>query len=78
MPQAKTMSLHEQLTIGMKVFELEEQGKFEEAEKLEHTLPLPAYIAKWAKKRFGADALIKTGWNLSEAEAEYGPDWLNK
>jgi hypothetical protein len=77
-PQAQTMSLHEQLAIGMKVFELEKQGKFEEAEKLEHTLPLPAYLAKWAKKRFGAEALIKTGWNLSEAEAEYGPDWLNK
>jgi len=78
MPQAQTMPLNEYLAIGMKVIELEKQGKLEEAEKLEHTLPLPAYLAKWAKKRFGADALIKTGWNLSEADAEYGPDWLNK
>jgi len=51
MPKAQTMSLHEYLAIGIKVIELEEQGKFEEAEKLEHTLPLPAYLAKWAKKR---------------------------
>jgi len=77
-PQVQTVSLHEHLSTGMKVIELEEQGKFEEAEKLLHTLPLPAYLAKWAKKRFGAEALIKTGWNLSEAEAEYGPDWLTK
>jgi len=35
-----------------------------------------AYMAKWVKKRFGAETLIKTGWNLSEAE--YGPDWLTK
>ena len=78
MPQAQTVSLHEHLATGMKVLELKKQGKFEEASELLHTLPLPAYLAKWAKKRFGAEALIKTGWNLSEAEAEYGPDWLNK
>jgi hypothetical protein len=35
-----------------------------------------AYLAKWAKKRFGAETLEKIGWNLSEAE--YVPDWLNK
>jgi hypothetical protein len=72
------MSLREQLAIGMQAIELRKQGKFEEADKLEHTIPIPAYLAKWAKKRFGAEILLKTGWNLSEAEAEYGPDWLTK
>ena len=76
MPQAQTMSLHDKLAIRMKAFELEEQGKFEEADKLEKSIPLPPYLAKWAKKRFGAEILVKTGWNLSEAEAEYGSDWL--
>jgi len=37
---------------------------------------LQAYMAKWAKKCFGAEVLIKTGWKLSEAEVEFGPDWL--
>jgi hypothetical protein len=78
MPQVQTMSLHDKLAIGMKVLELEKEGKFEEADQLEHTIPLPAYLAKWSKKRFGAEILLKTGWNLSEAEAEYGPDWLSK
>jgi len=32
MPQAQTVSLHEHLATGMKVIELEKQGKFEEAE----------------------------------------------
>jgi len=76
MLQAQTVSLHDHLAIGMQVIELEKQGKLEEARALQHTMPLPAYLAKWAKKRFGAETLIKTGWNLSEAEAEYGPDWL--
>ena len=78
MQEAQTMTLHDKLDIGMKVMELEKQGRFEEARTLQHTLPLPAYLAKWAKKRFGAETLIKTGWNLSEAEAEYGPDWLSR
>jgi hypothetical protein len=78
MPQTVTMTLHEQLGIGMKVLELEKQGKKEEARELEHTIPLPSYLAKWTKKRLGADFLIQTGWNLSEAEAEYGSDWLTR
>jgi len=78
MPQTQTVSLHEHLAIGMKVLELEKHGKFDEAEKLQKSMPLPPYLAKWAKKRFGAEALIETGWNLSEAEAEYGHDWLTK
>ena len=78
MPQAQTMSLHEKLAIGMKAIELEKQGKLEEAQKLERSIPLPPYLAKWAKKRLGAEFLIENGWNLSEAEAEYGSDWLTK
>jgi len=78
MPQAQTMSLHEKLAVGMKAIELKKQGKIEEAEKLERSIPLPPYIAKWAKKRLGVEFLINNGWNLSEAEAEYGPDWLTK
>jgi hypothetical protein len=77
MPQAEITSLRQQLAIGMQAIELRKQGKFEEADKLEHTIPLPAYLAKWAKKRFGAEILLKTGWNLAEADAEYGPDWLS-
>ena len=75
---SQTMTLHEQLAIGVKAIELKKQGKLEEALELQKTIPLPAYLAKWAKKRFGADTLIKTGWNLSEAEDEYGRDWLTK
>ena len=78
MPQAQTVSLHDHLAIGMQVIELEKQGKLEEARALQHTMPLPAYLVKWAKKRFGAEVLIKTGWNLSEAEVEFGSDWLGK
>jgi hypothetical protein len=78
MQQAQTMTLHEKLTLGVKAIELEDQGKFEEAMQIEKSIPLPPYLAKWAKKRMGADFLINQGYNLSEAEAEYGAGWLNK
>ena len=78
MQQVQPMSIHERLRMRMESFELEKQGKFEEAEKLEKQIPMSPWLAKFAKKYMGADFLIKYGWNLSEAEAEFGPDWLNR
>jgi hypothetical protein len=71
------MSVHDKLQIGMKSIELEKQGKKEEARKMRRQIPMSPYLAKWAKEHMGADFLINYGWNLSEAEAEFGPDWLN-
>ena len=78
MPQARLMTLEEEAVIALKAFELKKQGKLEEYERMRKQIPLQPYLAKFAKEHFGADFLIKTGWNLAEAEAEYGSDWLNK
>ena len=78
MPEYQPMTIHEKLKIGVQAIELEKQGKFEEAEKLEQQIPMPPWLAKFAKKHMGADFLIKYKWNLSEAEAEYGPNWLSQ
>jgi len=40
------------------------------------TTPIPPYIAKVIKEKAGAEYLA--GWNLSEAEAEFGPSWIDK
>ena len=39
---------------------------------------MPPYLAKVAKEKIGVDFLINGGWNLSEAEAAFGSDWLVK
>jgi hypothetical protein len=78
MPQSQLMTLHEKLAISVQSIELEKQGKFEEAEKLMKSSPLSPYLAKFIKDYLGLDALLKSGWNLAEAEAEYGSDWLIK
>ena len=78
MSQAHIMLLEEQAAIGLKAIELKKQGNLEESERTMKQIPLPPYLAKFAKEHFGADFLINYGWNLAEADAEFGRDWLTK
>jgi len=72
----RLMTEQEKADIMMKAFELEDAGQKDEALELKKTVPLPAYLAKFAKEKFGVEFLINGGWNLAEAEAEYGQGWL--
>ena len=76
MPQ--TMTLDEKLAISIKSAELREAGDEEGAMRLMMTAPMPPYLAKVYKEKIGAKQLIESGWNLSEAEAEFGPGWLDQ
>ena len=78
MPQAETMTLDEKLAIGCKAAELRKAGDEEGASRLLKTAPLPPYLAKVIKEKVGLDYLLKSGWNLSEVEAEFGKEWLCK
>jgi hypothetical protein len=78
MSQDNLMTLHEKLAIGAKSRELRRQGKFEEAENLEKQIPLAPYLARFYKRHLGLEALLQSGWNLSEAVAEYGPEFLSR
>jgi hypothetical protein len=72
----KLMTDEEIGDVIMESYELREAGKIEEATALHRTIPLPAYLAAIFKDLAGADFLIKGGWNLAEAEAEFGQGWL--
>ena len=78
MPQTKTMTFDEKFTILSKAIALKNAGDREGYNRLMKTIPLPPYLAKIAKEKIGPEFFAKTGWNLSEAEAEFGPDWLTK
>jgi len=60
----------------MKSIELRNAGKPEEAHRVICQIPLPPHLAQIFKKTWGANFLIESGYNLSEAEAEFGQDWL--
>jgi len=78
MPQAQTMTLDEKLTTSNKAFTLLEAGDEEGYDRLIKSIPMPPYLAKMYKEKVGVEQLINGGWNLSEAEAEFGADWLNR
>ncbi|MDR1468045.1 MAG: hypothetical protein LBT00_01990 [Spirochaetaceae bacterium] len=76
MAQKQMMTLDEKLAVGMKAHEYLEAGNKAEAVRIILELPMLPYLAKAVKEFSGADFLIKGGYNLSEAEAEFGPGWL--
>ena len=78
MPQDRLMTQKEEAAILLKAHELREQGKLEEAERITKQAPLQPYLAKFVKDHLGSDFLLSLGWNLAEANEEYGPGWLSK
>ena len=78
MPQTQTMTLDEKFAIGRKALELRDAGDREGYSRLTRSMPLPPYLAKVIKEKVGLDCLLNLGWNLSEAEAEFGSDWLRQ
>ena len=78
MPQTQTMTLDEKLTISNKALDLLDAGDREGYRRLMRTVPMQPYLAKIYKEKVGVEQLLKGGWNLSEAEAEFGSDWLSR
>jgi len=73
----ETMTLDEKLAISNKAIAMMKAGDEEGGRRLLRTAPIPPYLAKIMKDKMGADFLISAGYNLSEAEAEFGPNWLS-
>ena len=73
-----TMTIEEKLDIGVRAVALKNAGDYEGYCRLIRTVPMPSYLAKMMKDKMGVDYLINGGWNLSEAEAEFGSDWLDR
>ena len=74
----QTMTLDEKLAIGCKAAELWQAGDEEGYMRLMKTIPMPPYLAKVFKEKVGLDILLKTGWNFTEVEAEFGSGYLSK
>ena len=74
----ETMTIDERLAITGRAFELLDAGDKEGFNRTMKLIPMPPYLAKTAKDTIGVDFLVNGGWNLSEAEAEFGIGWLAK
>jgi len=78
MPNAQMMTDEEKIDKAYQSALLSRAGDEEGSIRLLRSIPLPPYLAKVFKEKVGADFLIESGYNLSEAEAEFGKDWLTK
>ncbi len=74
----RKMTFDEKFDVVYQATLLSKAGDEEGSMRLMKALPMEPYMAKFWKEKLGADFLIQGGWDLSEAEAEYGPDWLSK
>jgi hypothetical protein len=72
------MTAQERMEIADKSAELRMAGKDAEATAVFKQIPLPPSTARIWKKYVGAESLKTSGWNLSDAEAAFGKDWLDK
>jgi hypothetical protein len=72
------MTLDEKLAIACKAAELSNSGDEEGYSRLIRSIPMPPYLAKIYKEKVGVEEFMESGWNLSEAEAAFGKDWLSK
>jgi hypothetical protein len=73
------MTTEEKLDILMKAREYRQAGNKAEANRITlEEIPMPPYLAKFAKEFIGVDFLLNGRYNLSEAEAEFGSDWLTQ
>jgi hypothetical protein len=72
------MTIEEKLEIGVKAVALKKAGDLEGYDRLVKSIPMPPFLAKIMKEKVGMEFFTRYNWNLSEAEAEFGPDWLSR
>jgi len=77
MLETQTMTLKEKLAISNKACMLWQAGDEEGYSRVTRTIPMPPWLARMIKDKVGVEFFKNGDWNLSEAEAEFGPDWLN-
>jgi hypothetical protein len=72
------MTEREKADITVRAIALRQAGKEEEAMALKKTIPVPPFLAKVMKEMSGVDYILESGWNMAEAEAAFGKDWLTR
>jgi hypothetical protein len=72
------LTSEEKFRIIQQSLEARERGDIEEADRIAKRLPLAPHLAKSLKESIGPEELSKSGFDLSEAEAAFGQNWLSQ
>lgn len=75
----KEMTHDEFMDFAKEYFKMIDDGRRDEAsEFIKSKVPLSPHIAKSMVDVGGKDILLRSGWDLSAAEAAYGKNWLDR
>jgi hypothetical protein len=79
-PQAELnqMTREQALDILNAINEATGRKDYAEAARLSRLFPLAPHLAKAVKDMYGKDYLLSLGYDLSEADAEYGAGWIDQ
>ncbi len=77
-PNLREYTLEEAADLGHRWIKLEEQGCYEEAERVRREIPMIPGLANNLKEEVGLEEMIAMGINLSAAVKAYGQQWLEK
>lgn len=72
------MTFEEKEVVLDAIYEANLAGDEAEAGRLMRKLPLAPGLAEIAKDMYGKEYLVENGYDLSEANAEFGDGWLDK
>jgi hypothetical protein len=72
------MTVEEKLAISNKAVALKKAGDLDGYDRLIKSIPMPPFLAKIMKEKVGMEFFTRYNWNLSEVEAEFGPDYISK
>jgi len=72
------LTLEEEAKIIRASFEASDAGDEEEEFRLLQLLPLAPHLAMAGKEVYGAEYMKSAGYDLSEANEEFGDGWLDK
>ncbi len=72
----RLMTWEEKEAILDAIYDANQSGNKDEAHRLMLQLPLVPGMAQILKDMYGKEHLIEGGYNLAEANAEFGNDWL--
>lgn len=73
-----TLTHEERFDIIQQSLVADAAGDPDESTRILKKLPLAPHLAMGVKEIWGKEILIDGGYDLSEAEATYGKDWLDK
>ena len=79
MPEENRLpTLEERIEMDKAAGDAYDRGDMEEFRRLSLLIPIEQEVAKFYVKIFGKEYFLKSGWDLSVANAELEPGWLDK